>query len=179
MSLFENAVMGLVANSIGDSRRKLESEARKARERARTREREMLEIERERLERLERETREREARGTPKHPCVICGLSKDTEQRFQSNLLGGYIHASCAKKTYAYNKARTDGAERATSGEIKSPCALCTEPVTESDQRVTAIDNTPYIHLLCVRKAHKTMNPNDPTLITPQPQQTKPTVIRA
>lgn len=107
--------------------------------------------------------REREARETPKHPCVICGRSKDTEkQRFQSNLLGGYIHASCAKRTYEYNKARTDRAERATSGEIKSPCALCTELVTECDERVTASDNTTYIHLLCVKKAHKTMEPDDP-----------------
>jgi hypothetical protein len=125
----------------------------------------MLEIERERLERLERErleARERERlEGHTKHPCVICGRSKDTEQRFQSNLLGGYIHASCAEKTYAYNKARTDKAKRATSGEIKSPCALCTEPVTDHDERVTASDNTTYIHLLCVKKAHKQMEPDD------------------
>jgi hypothetical protein len=163
MPRLENAVRGLVANAIAGSREKLEREAREARERARTREREMLEIERERLERLERERLEREARGTPKHPCVICGRSKDTEkQRFQSNRLGGYIHASCAKRTYAHNKARTDGAERATSGEIKGPCALCTEPVTDLDQRVTASDNTTYIHLLCVKKAHKQMEPDDP-----------------
>lgn len=93
---------------------------------------------------------------------MICGHSKDTEQRFQSNLLGGYIHASCAKRTYTYNKARTDVAERATSGKIKGPCALCTELVTERDERVTAFDDTTYIHLLCVKKAHKQMEPDDP-----------------
>ncbi len=77
---------GLVAKAIEDSHKKLERERL---------ERERLERERERLEARDRA---REARGTPKHPCVICGRSKDTEQRFQSNLLGGYIHASCAKK---------------------------------------------------------------------------------
>ena len=93
------------------------------------------------------------ARETPKHLCVICGRSKDTEKRFQSNPSGGYIHASCAKETYMNNRERTDRVE------IKGPCALCTEPVTDLDQRVTAFDDTTYIHLLCVKDAHETMGP--------------------
>ncbi len=101
----------------------------------------------------ERLERAREARETPKHLCVICGGSKDTERRFQSNPSGGYIHASCAKETYMNNRERTDIVE------IKGPCALCTEPVTNLDQRVKAVDDTTYIHLLCVKEAHETMNP--------------------
>ena len=101
----------------------------------------------------ERLERAREARETPKHLCVICGRSKDTEWRFQSNPSGGYIHASCAKETYFNNMERTDAVV------IKSPCALCTGPVTDRDERVKAVDDTTYIHLLCVKEAHETMEP--------------------
>jgi hypothetical protein len=125
MSLLEKAVRGLVDKSIAGSRDRLE------REREHT----------------------REARETQKHLCVICGRSKDTEGRFQSNPSGGYIHASCAKETYMNNRERTDRVE------IKSPCALCTQLVTERDGRVKAIDGTTYIHLLCVKEAHETMEP--------------------
>ena len=124
MPRLENVVRNLVANAIGDSHKK-----------------------------LEREREAREARETPKHLCVICGRSKDTEKRFQSNPSGGYIHASCAKETYFNNRERTDRVE------IKGPCALCTQLVTERDERAKAVDDTTYIHLLCVKEAHETMEP--------------------
>ena len=123
--LLVNAVKSLVTKAIEDSREGLERD--RAHESA------------------------REARETPKHLCVICGRSKDTEKRFQSNPSGGYIHASCAKETYMNNRERTDRVE------IKGPCALCTRLVTERDERVKAVDDTTYIHLLCVKQAHETI----------------------
>jgi len=96
-------------------------------------------------------------RESPKDSCVICGLS-NTDRRFRFNITCGYIHKSCAQKTYETNKESTDKAERAKRGNSRGPCALCTEDVTDHDQRVTAFDETTYIHLLCVKEAHKKMS---------------------
>jgi hypothetical protein len=80
MPLLEKAVRGLVDKSIAGSRKRLEREAREARERARTREREMLEIEREAREAREREARER-LEGHPNTHASYAGLARIPKNR--------------------------------------------------------------------------------------------------